>query len=144
MDSFDPVISGAESAVPASLGGELIVQNGRQAGARKSLNSPVTLIGRAAGCDIRLNLDSIHPLHCALLPGPGGLILRDLGSDSGTLVNEQRVSSCMLRDGDIIGIGPFRLVVRWPHQIPNTPDGVPQPGEVDALRVQAAAVAAQQ
>jgi hypothetical protein len=144
MDSFDPVISGTDSPVPASLGGELIVQNGRQVGATKSLNSPVTLIGRAPGCDIRLNLESIHPLHCALLPSPTGLILRDLGSDSGTLVNDKRVSSCVLRDGDILGIGPFRLLVRWPQQCVEMVAEAPEPGEVDALRVQAAAVAAQQ
>ena len=144
MDSLDPVISGADSPAPAPLAGELVVQNGRQAGASRSLNAPLTLIGRAPGCDIRLNVESIHPLHCALLPGPSGLILRDLGSDTGTFVNDQRVTSCLLHDGDMLGIGPFRLLVRWPHQTPNTMDGVPQPGEVDALRVQAAAVAAQQ
>src|SRR5437763_16513637 len=118
MDSIDPVISGADSPVPASLGGELIVQNGRQAGASKSLNNPVTLIGRAAGCNIRLNLDSIHPLHCALLRGPGGLIVRARGSAAATLVNEPRASSCLVRGGDIIGVGPSRRVVRWPGQTP--------------------------
>src|SRR5438105_2351484 len=104
MDSLDPMISGADSPAPAPLAGELVVQNGRQAGASKALNAPLTLIGRAPGCDIRLNLESIHPLHCALLPGPSGLILRDLGSDSGTFVNDQRVTSCLLSDGDMLGI----------------------------------------
>ncbi len=144
MDPFDPVISGGDSPEPAPVAGGLVVQNGRQAGASRSLHAPVTLIGRAPGCDIRLNVESVHPLHCALLPSPAGLILRDLGSDSGTFVNDQRVSSCLLRDGDILGVGPFRLLVRWPHQAQDTPDAVPRAGEVDALRVQAAAVAAQQ
>ena len=49
-------------------------QNGRQAGVSKSLTNPVTLIGRAPGCDIRLNVESIHPLHCALLPGPDAIL----------------------------------------------------------------------
>ena len=142
MDSIDALLSGGESAAPAP--GELIVQNGRQAGASRCLQTPLTLIGRAPGCDVRLNVDTVHPYHCAILPGPAGLVLRDLGSITGTLVNNQRVSSCLLRDGDLLAIGPFVLQVRWHGQPEAVADPVPRSGEVDALRVQAAAVAAQQ
>src|SRR5438477_9488337 len=114
MDSIEALISGGDNPAPAA--GELIVQNGRQAGASRSLHTPLTLIGRASGCDVRLNVDSVHPLHCALLPGPAGLVLRDLDSLTGTFVNDQRVASCLLRDGDVLGVGPFKLLVRWHGQ----------------------------
>jgi hypothetical protein len=124
--------------------GELIVQNGRQAGARRPIVTPITLLGRAQGCDLRLNVEDVHPLHCALIPSSNGIVLRDLGSETGTFVNEQRVITCLLRDGDLLSVGPFRLLVRWFGAVSESIQAVPSCGEVEALRVQAAAVAAQQ
>src|SRR5262245_60166779 len=115
MDPIETMPPGGEGGSPAPLLGELVVQNGRQAGARRPLVAPLTLIGRASGCDFRLNVDPVAPHHCALFRGPAGLILRDLGSDSGTLVNEQRVSSYVLKDGDVLTVGPFKLLVRCPQ-----------------------------
>src|SRR5262245_58348867 len=132
--------------------GELIVQNGRLAGTRRPLNVPVTFIGRDAGCDIRLNVDGVAPLHCLLAFGPTGLVLRHLTGDNGTLVNGERVNAAPLRDGDLVAVGPFefRLTLR-PGAVPPaqpTPAASPPDAsgsrEKEALRIQAAAVAAQQ
>jgi hypothetical protein len=140
MEANAPPLPGGES--PAPCPGELVVQNGRHAGTRRPLSAPLTLLGQAAGCDIRLNTESVSPLHCAIFQGPFGLILRDLGSDSGTLVNDQLVGSCLLREGDVLSVGPFHFRVHCPEQPPVAQ--VVLPGDWDALRVQAAAVAAQQ
>jgi pSer/pThr/pTyr-binding forkhead associated (FHA) protein len=136
---------------PPADNGELIVQNGRQSGTRRPLTLPLTLIGRSAGCDIRLNVDGIEPLHCALVQeAGGGLTLRHLGSNN-TRVNGKEFEGGTLQEGDTLTVGPFHFAVRLPREGAGTPAGtllVQQLEEVErereALRVQAAAVAAQQ
>src|SRR5438093_13544116 len=145
MEPNAPPLPG-EAAPPAPAAGELVVQNGRFAGARRPMSACLTLIGRSPGCDIRLNVEDVNPLHCVILQTPGGLVLRDLDSGSGTFVNDQRVTTCLLTDGDTVTVGPFEFRVSW--QAPGGSAPLPEPAsrqaEAEALRVQAAAVAAQQ
>lgn len=123
---------------PAPLG-ELVVMNGRLSGARRALTGALTLIGRSEGCEIRLNVEGVNGLHCALVHGREGLLIHDLQSDSGTLVNGQPVTTRYLDDGDVLTIGPFRFRLRLPPQAYAIAGD-----EQEALRIQAAAVAAQQ
>src|SRR5436190_6749473 len=81
-------------------GGELIVLNGRLEGLRRPLGMPLTLVGRAAGCEVRLTGDGVQAHHCVLVRGEAGLVLRDLQTKSGTFVNGQRVTHATLQDGD--------------------------------------------
>src|SRR5262245_45240906 len=106
MDPIETLLPGGDDPSPPPSMGELVVRNGRQAGARWPLVAPLTLIGRAPGCDFRLNVDGVGAHHCAILPGPAGLVLRDLGSESGTFVNDQRSTSSFLKDGDVLTVGP--------------------------------------
>ena len=140
MEANAPPLPAGDGPTPSP--GELVVQNGRHAGVRRPLSAPLTLLGQADGCDIRLNAESVTPLHCAVFQGPGGLVLRDLGSAAGTFVNDRRVVSWLLRDGDVLSVGPFQFRVHCPDEQASLES--PRPGELDALRVQAAAVAAQQ
>jgi pSer/pThr/pTyr-binding forkhead associated (FHA) protein len=130
-----------------SLPGELVVQNGRSSGARLPLNDPLTLIGQASGCDIRLNVDGVEPFHCAIVLDPAGPILRDLGTANATRVNGEGVTTHRLATGDVIEIGPFQLAVDLgtprTAEVPSA-DILGLQREREALRVQAAAVAAQQ
>jgi pSer/pThr/pTyr-binding forkhead associated (FHA) protein len=136
---------------PPADTGELIIQNGRLSGTHRPLTLPLTLIGRAAGCDVRLNVDGIEALHCALVQdAAGGLNLRHLGS-SETLVNGKEFDGGALKEGDTLTIGPFHFEVHLPREGAGTPAGkilLEQLEEVErereALRVQAAAVVAQQ
>ena len=73
--------------------GELVVLNGRHAGAKRPLAGPLTLIGRASGCDIRLQMEGVAGRHCVLARTAEGLVLRDLGSKTGTIVNGDRAQS---------------------------------------------------
>src|SRR5262249_7737741 len=83
--------------------------------------------------------------------GPEGLVLRDLGSETGTTVNGEAVASCQLQDDDLLSVGPFRFRVRLPQAGAGTATKqfllreleVLQK-EKEALRIQAAAVVAQQ
>jgi hypothetical protein len=129
------------AAPPPAAGAELIVQNGRLSGSRLPVSGPLTLIGEAAGCDIRLNVEGVAPLQCALAWGPDGLLLRDLAGP-GTLVNGRPVATGPLHDGDTITFGPFRFRLSLPAAY--SPERAAQEREREALRVQAAAVVAQQ
>lgn len=120
--------------------GELIVQNGRQSGARRPLGMPLTIIGRSAGCDIRLNADGVAAQHCLLVHGPGGLTLRDLEGSGGTFVNGERISQVDLKEGDLLCVGPFQFKLHLSAQSSYEPEFP----ERDPVRLQVAAVAAQQ
>src|SRR5262249_45280127 len=113
-----------------------------------------SLMGRAPGCEVHVNAAAVSPLHCALVRAPGGLILRDLQSEAGTLVNGERLVLCTLREGDVVTVGPFQFEVHllssstgaddWPLGAAALHDMELVKRERDALRIQAAAVAAQQ
>ena len=137
----DPRAQDLPGAAPA-FPGELVVQNGRLAGRRCPLRAPLTVIGCGENCDIRVNVDGVGSLHCAVSLGPEGASLRNLSRKHRTLVNGEPAASAPLKDGDTVTIGPCRFQVRL------TPAPVPAPEkdrkEKDALRIQAAAVAAQQ
>src|SRR5262245_13020798 len=139
MEPSDLMSSGGEPSRSGPVPGELVVQNGRHAGTRRPLADPVTVLGRSSGCQVRLNVDGVCALHCALFPSPAGLVVRDLGSQTGTFVNDAPVSTAPLRHGDVLRVGPFQFLIHNPEPIPP-----PGPLELDALRAQAAAVAAQQ
>jgi chromosome segregation ATPase len=133
------------SAQPAAgplIRGELIVQNGRLAGTRRPLTVPLTLVGQAAGCDVRLNVAGVQPVHCALALGPAGWLLRELPGGGPILINGQPAGSGPLQDGDVLTVGPFQFQI---HPVDGTPAAQSsREREKDALRIQAAAVAAQQ
>jgi chromosome segregation ATPase len=122
--------------------GELVVHNGRLSGARKALGAALTLVGRAEGCEVRLNVEGVLPIHCAVVHGPDGLVLRALPGAL-TLLNGEPVAEGPLRDGDVIAVGPFQFRVTAPPGPPPI-DRAALEREKDALRIQAAAVVAQQ
>jgi pSer/pThr/pTyr-binding forkhead associated (FHA) protein len=128
------------------LRGDLVVQNGRLAGVRRLLTAPVTLIGQAPHCDVRLTVDEVGPVHCVLLAFPDGFHLRDLGSGRETFVNGKAFTAGPVGDGDEIVVGPFqfRLEVTVPEGAGPVPTREELEAECDALRIQAAAVVAQQ
>src|SRR5438128_2148030 len=107
------------AGTPPPPGGELVLQNGRLSGTRTPLTVPVTVLGRAAGCDVRLNVDGVNPLHCVLVQGPEGLTVRDLGGETGTLVNGTAVGTALLQEGDTLAVGPFRFRVHLPPAGPS-------------------------
>lgn len=143
---------------PASGAGlplaELIVQNGRLKGTSRPLAAPLTLIGRAAGCEMRLNVEGVGALHCALAHGVDGICLRLLPGGGVTLVNGAPAVDGPLADGDVLTVGPFqfRLHVRGTYaaaaaaRVEAAREELRRDleAEKDALRIQAAAVVAQQ
>ena len=72
--------------------------------------SKPVIIGRAPEVDVRLDAPNVSRRHASLRKMGEQYILEDLGSVNGTYVNDQRIQSTGLQDGDLIEIGKFLLV----------------------------------
>src|SRR5262245_28903339 len=130
-----------------SLPGSLVVRTGRHSGTRRGLQRPLTILGQALGCDIRLQEDGIAPYQCVIAHEPHGPLLRLLDSSFPIRVNGQVVTTHRLANGDVAEMGSKRLVGELetpPTNEAANADTVLLEREREALRVQAAAVAAQQ
>lgn len=88
----------------------LVVQRGRNAGARFLLNRPVTTAGRLPGSDILLDDITVSRRHAEFRIEDRQHRVVDTGSLNKTYVNRRPVESAILADGDQIQIGRFRLV----------------------------------
>ncbi len=64
-----------------------------------------TTFGRSSKNTIRISEGKVSREHARLVSEGGVYRLEDLGSSNGTYVNGQRISSQVLRDGDVIRIG---------------------------------------
>jgi len=72
---------------------------------------PSLLIGRDPQADVSLPFPTVSWHHARLDRIAQGHVLTDLNSTNGTFVNGQRVTrGRLLRQGDVVQIGPFRLV----------------------------------
>lgn len=85
---------------------------GSLAGSRIPLEGQLITIGRdATQCDVALEHAVVSRQHAALeFDNEGVATIKDLGSSHGTFVNGERVSTCRLKDGDSIGLGPQGLI----------------------------------
>jgi pSer/pThr/pTyr-binding forkhead associated (FHA) protein len=108
----DSLTAEQEAAVAALPSGSalLIVQRGANAGARFLLNTDVVTAGRHQDSDIFLDDISVSRRHATFTRTPEGTSVKDLGSLNGTYVNRDLVDECLLKHGDEVQIGKFRLV----------------------------------
>jgi predicted component of type VI protein secretion system len=99
----------------------LVIESGKHRGKRFSLPEKECVIGRQEGCAIRLTSRDVSKMHCAIQATAEGLVVRDLGSRNGTLVNDVPVTGpTLVRPGETIRIGPmtFRVVASTPKPAP--------------------------
>ena len=95
--------------LPAETG-VLIVRAGAQAGARFSLDESITRLGRHPDSEISLDDITVSRRHAEVERTPDGYLVSDAGSLNGTYVNQERIDKLLLRHGDELQIGKFRLV----------------------------------
>ena len=69
-------------------------------------------VGRGAECELVLRDSRVSRRHARLVARDGVLVLTDLGSTNGTMVNGHRVSEMVLGAGDRIELGESTLVVQ--------------------------------
>ncbi|ROR74442.1 FHA domain-containing protein [Bogoriella caseilytica] len=87
----------------------LLVQRGPNAGARFLLDTEVTTAGRHPSSDIFLDDVTVSRKHAEFRVKDGGFEVRDVGSLNGTYVNRERIEQVVLRAGDEVQIGKYRL-----------------------------------
>ena len=76
------------------------------------ISATPTLLGRDAGCDIRVDDERISRSHLRLLLSTDGVLLEDLGSTNGTwLEGSQRIERHTVQPGDWFAVGGSRLVM---------------------------------
>jgi hypothetical protein len=76
---------------------------------RTPIDGPVIQIGRAPGCDIVLDDRNVSRRHAEIRRRGPVVVLVDLDSTNGTIVNGRRVREHPLADGDRITLGNSRL-----------------------------------
>lgn len=83
-------------------------------GERQEVTRAVTTLGRSADRAIVIDDPKVSRRHAEIRRLRDGFLLVDIGSVNGTLVNGSVVPGhCLLRDGDVIGIGDAQLVFRF-------------------------------
>ena len=133
MQSVPPPPPQAPPPRPAGPIQVLLEMNGRT----RPVNPPGVVLGRGTDADIQVNDPGVSRRHAEirLMPeGPEGVrvVVVDLGSTNGTLVNGRRTSESELIDGSTIKIGTTELTLRitsgpapGPRPDSRVPPGVP-------------------
>ena len=76
---------------------------------RFKLEDKAVTIGRQAGNTLVLSDDRSSRQHCVIEPFEAGYRVRDLGSRNGTRLNDQRIASELLNNGDVVKIGSTEI-----------------------------------
>ena len=87
----------------------LVVVRGANVGARFLLDDAEVSAGRHPDSDIFLDDVTVSRRHAVFIREDGGYRVRDVGSLNGTYVNRSLVDEAVLRAGDEVQIGKFRL-----------------------------------
>ncbi|KPK40145.1 MAG: hypothetical protein AMJ69_03500 [Gammaproteobacteria bacterium SG8_47] len=81
-----------------------------------ALDKDQMIIGRHSACDIHIDDAVVSSRHAELrltpnryLDGFKDVVLRDLGSTNGTLVNGVRIDEVELKNGDVIRVGEHQF-----------------------------------
>jgi hypothetical protein len=87
------------------------------------------LVGRLPECGIRIDEAAFADRHARLEPHPLGVVLRDLGSEDGSVVNGWPVRHALLRPGDqVVFDAHHRFVVEAPRRNGAAEDRAPDIG----------------
>ena len=87
------------------------------------LSRDLTVVGRKEDCDLRLDHKSISKFHCVIVRMENTLLLRDLGSTNGTMVNGKRIRRATLKNNDRLNIAnlPFKVQISIGNAIEKNP-----------------------
>lgn len=90
------------------------------------------VFGSSADCEVRIDEPGVADRHAEIsFVGDQALLLKDLGSKSGTLLNGEPVRESMLSSGDEIRIGSCRWLLQAPGLRPDrilTSEATRKPG----------------
>jgi two-component system cell cycle response regulator len=93
--------------LPASADACLVTIYGPELGRRWCMESEL-VIGRDASCGIHIPIDTISRQHCRLRRDGAAVLVEDLGSTNGTILNDEVLAAsreAVLRSGDRLRVG---------------------------------------
>lgn len=90
----------------------LVVQSGGRAGREIPITLDDFVIGRDLGCHFRVDHDRVNHHHCRIRRSKNKVLVEDLNSIHGTMVNDHAIRSVEAHDGDRLRVGPATFVLR--------------------------------
>ncbi len=87
----------------------LVVRLGKKKQQIVKIDMDEISVGRGSTAVIRLDHELISRDHCRLRSINGKLIVEDRNSTSGTFVNGKKVDAHVLKEGDVVEIGPYSI-----------------------------------
>src|SRR5881227_3746100 len=91
---------------------QLVVVRGKPEGKVIPLSGPSFKIGRGETCHLRPNSEQVSREHAEFSITPEKVVVRDLGSRNGTLVNGKTLTEPhTLKDRDLIQVGPLTFAI---------------------------------
>jgi pSer/pThr/pTyr-binding forkhead associated (FHA) protein len=91
---------------------QLIVVQGKPEGKVIPLVGPVFMIGRGETCHLRPNSEMVSREHAEFTVSADKVVVRDLGSRNGTLVNGKALTEpYTLKDRDLVQVGPLTFAL---------------------------------
>lgn len=109
VGDLGPADQAAVDALPAGSA-LLAVLRGPNAGSRFLLDTDVVKAGRHPDSDIFLDDVTVSRRHAEFRRTPEGYVVTDVGSLNGTYVNRDRIDEVLLKGGDEVQVGKYRLV----------------------------------
>jgi pSer/pThr/pTyr-binding forkhead associated (FHA) protein len=94
----------------------LVVQKGPGSGSRFLLDVDVVRAGRHPDSEIFLDDVTVSRHHAEFARDGATFVVSDAGSLNGTYVNRDRIDRILLKDGDEVQIGKYRLVFFSGHE----------------------------
>src|SRR3954470_7114898 len=106
---------------------QLIVVRGKPEGKVIPLAGPKFKIGRGETCHLRPNSEQVSREHAEFTLEGGAVIVRDLGSRNGTLVNGKALTTeaCQLKDRALLRVGPLTSAASTQDAPPPAPGAKP-------------------
>ena len=101
-----PVVDG----IPRGIAITIIA--GRDLGRAITLDKPEIVVGRTSGADVQIDDVVISRRQCRFVFRDGHAYVEDLDSACGTYVDDQKVRSAPLRDGQRVLVGNTTFLVR--------------------------------
>jgi pSer/pThr/pTyr-binding forkhead associated (FHA) protein len=85
-----------------------VLVSGPMEGKKIPITIPKFVIGRAPQCNLQPGNPTISKMHCVLKLAGDKVLLEDLGSSTGTFVNDRKIAAeVQLKDGDRLKVGPL-------------------------------------
>ena len=89
----------------------LIVLDGKHRGQKIALPPTQFVIGRDGSCHLRPVSTDVSKFHCAIAHMDDRIVVRDLKSTNGTILNGGRITgTAKARDGDVLEVGPLKFM----------------------------------